>query len=64
MAQEITEMIEALDSEIRINPDSFTDWEFDFVVDIAQRLEERGNTSSFTGKQVDKIEQLYRKHIG
>lgn len=41
--------------------DILTDWELDFVADMAVRAR---NNQSVTAKQVDKLESIYEKHLG
>ena len=55
-------MIEQLDG-LRDTKD-LTEWEHDFVTSILERyLLAKKNTQGFTGKQVEVIERIWRKHF-
>lgn len=60
---DIAEQLADLVTEASNNPDDFSDWEFDFIFDIEYRVEELGDTSKLSGKQVEKIAELHKKHI-
>lgn len=56
-------MIEALwDYQVEIG--DMNTWSNDFVSSMQEKLEAaNGSTTSFSEKQVDKIDQLYRRYV-
>ena len=63
MNPSIYEMLAALD-KLRSYAD-LSEWEDSFIENVVGYVNRsNGDTTVLTGKQVDKIEQLYERHIG
>lgn len=39
-------------------------WEDQFLADIASKTDDGTRTQSLSSKQVEKVEQMYRRHFG
>lgn len=46
-----------------VDTKDLTDWENGFLKNVLERSEQGARTSGLTEKQVDRIEQLWRKHF-
>jgi hypothetical protein len=46
-----------------IDTKDVTDWENDFLTQIAERTQDGDNTTSLTERQIGVLERIYKKHF-
>lgn len=63
-SEEMNEKIAAMDKLLsKLQDCDLSQWDSDFVDDLAKRIEKFGNRTTFTARQLDQIDRMEKEYL-